>query len=236
MIKENQYKSCQSSHFDLEHAVLYGDLEKVRFCLDKGADVNYSQSIWFEDETPLHLAVRYKYPKIVQLLLERDDLHLNKGNKFGDETPLHLAVRFKNPEIVQLFLEREDLDPNKGNKDCDTPLHLAIKGESQEIVKLLLERTDIDPNKVNKTEVNITFITMSSLVPTNKPGVGSRTESNEETHVKNYTLNITKALYKNLEATEINLSIEYKHTAGGIVLTADAVTFELLRLATLKLL
>ncbi|CAC5378670.1 unnamed protein product [Mytilus coruscus] len=75
---------------------------------------------------------------------------------------------------------------------------------------------------------------MSSLVPKSKSREKSRNEGNEETHVKNYTLNITKALYKKLEATKRNLSIEYKHTAGGIVLTADAVTFELLRLATLN--
>ncbi|CAC5400211.1 MLL4 [Mytilus coruscus] len=75
---------------------------------------------------------------------------------------------------------------------------------------------------------------MPSLVPTNKSRARSRTEGNKETHVKNYTLNITKALYKKLEATKRNLSIEYKHTAGGIVLTADAVTFELLLLATLN--
>ncbi|CAC5374322.1 unnamed protein product [Mytilus coruscus] len=75
---------------------------------------------------------------------------------------------------------------------------------------------------------------MSSLVRTSKSRERSRTEGNEETHVKNYTLNITKPLYKKLEATKRNLSIEYKHTAGGIVLTADAVTFGLLRLATLN--
>ncbi|CAC5405645.1 unnamed protein product [Mytilus coruscus] len=75
---------------------------------------------------------------------------------------------------------------------------------------------------------------MSSLVPTSKSRARSRTEGNEETHVKNYTLNITKALYKKLKAKRRNLSIKYKHTAGGIVLTADSVTFELLRLATLN--
>jgi hypothetical protein len=52
--------------------------------------------------------------------------------------------------------------------------------------------------------------------------------------MKNYTLNITKALYTKLEATKRNLNVEYKYTNGGIVLTADAVTFELLRLATLN--
>ena len=75
---------------------------------------------------------------------------------------------------------------------------------------------------------------MSSLevVATNKSR--ARTEINKEDCMKNYTLDITKGLYKNLEATKRNLNVEYKYTNGGIVLTADAVTFELLRLATLN--
>ena len=77
---------------------------------------------------------------------------------------------------------------------------------------------------------------MSSLevVATNKSGI--RKEVNKEDGMKNYTLNITKALYKNLETTKRNFNVEYKYTNGGsgIVLRADAVTFELLRLATLN--
>jgi hypothetical protein len=54
--------------------------------------------------------------------------------------------------------------------------------------------------------------------------------------MKNYTLDITKALYKKLETTKRNFNVEYKYTNGGsgIVLRADAVTFELLRLAILN--
>jgi hypothetical protein len=52
--------------------------------------------------------------------------------------------------------------------------------------------------------------------------------------MKIYTLNITKALHKKLEATKRNLKVEYKYTNGGIVLTADAVIFELLGLAILN--
>ena len=57
---------------------------------------------------------------------------------------------------------------------------------------------------------------------------------NKEDCMKNYTLNITKALHKKLEATKRNLKVDYKYTNGGIVLTADAVTFVLLGLATLS--
>ena len=75
---------------------------------------------------------------------------------------------------------------------------------------------------------------MSSLevVATNKSR--ARTEVNKEDNTKNYSLATTKALYKKLEATKRNLNVEYKYSNGGIVLTADAVTFELLRLVTLN--
>jgi hypothetical protein len=57
---------------------------------------------------------------------------------------------------------------------------------------------------------------------------------NKKDCIENYTLNITKALYKKLEAIKRNLKVEYKYTNGGIVLTAYAETFELLGLATLN--
>jgi hypothetical protein len=41
-------------------------------------------------------------------------------------------------------------------------------------------------------------------------------------------------MYKKFEATKRNLNVEYKFTNGVIVLTADAVKFELLGLATLN--
>jgi hypothetical protein len=70
------------------------------------------------------------------------------------------------------------------------------------------------------------------VVATNKSS--ARTGVNKEDCMKNYSLNIKKALYKKFEATKRNLNVEYKFTNGVIVLTADAVKFELLGLATLN--
>lgn len=50
----------------------------------------------------------------------------------------------------------------------------------------------------------------------------------------NYILNVNKALSKKLEATQTKQNIEYILKEGGIVMTADAVTFELLKLTTIK--
>lgn len=48
---------------------------------------------------------------------------------------------------------------------------------------------------------------------------------------KEYKLNVNKALKKKLEATQRERSASYKHTMGGIVITADAATFELFKSA-----
>lgn len=49
-----------------------------------------------------------------------------------------------------------------------------------------------------------------------------------------YIVNVNKAQSKKLEATQRKQNIEYILKEGGIVMTADAVTFELLKLATIK--
>ena len=58
--------------------------------------------------------------------------------------------------------------------------------------------------------------------------------SNTESSVHNYTLNITKSLHKKLEANKRNINVEYKFTNGGVVLTSDTVTFELFIIVTLN--
>ena len=49
----------------------------------------------------------------------------------------------------------------------------------------------------------------------------------------NYRLNIAKALQKKLDATRRDQHVEYKLTNGGMVITADTATFELIRLASI---
>ena len=46
-----------------------------------------------------------------------------------------------------------------------------------------------------------------------------------------YTLNIDKALKKKLDATKRQQNVLYEYTKGGLVITAVAATFELLRIA-----
>ncbi|CAC5407357.1 unnamed protein product [Mytilus coruscus] len=50
--------------------------------------------------------------------------------------------------------------------------------------------------------------------------------------IKDYSLNVDKALIKKPEATQRSTILEYKQTSGGLVIKADAATFELLKHAT----
>jgi hypothetical protein len=54
-----------------------------------------------------------------------------------------------------------------------------------------------------------------------------------ESTVMDYTLNINRALKKKLKATQRNRTLQYKYTGGGIVITADAASFELFKMAAI---
>jgi hypothetical protein len=59
-------------------------------------------------------------------------------------------------------------------------------------------------------------------------------ESSQDSHssiTNTYTLNIDKALKKKLNATKRQQNVLYEYTKGRLVITADAATFELLRIA-----
>lgn len=60
------------------------------------------------------------------------------------------------------------------------------------------------------------------------------TTVDDTTIVSNYTLNINKALQRKLEAAKREVNLEYTYTNGGIVIKADAATFELIKMATLE--
>lgn len=70
------------------------------------------------------------------------------------------------------------------------------------------------------------------------PTAGKATEfpSAQASHtatVKDYVLNVDKALTKKLLATKRSPKIEFTYKAGGVIITADAVSFELLKEAAI---
>ncbi|MHB9108266.1 MAG: ankyrin repeat domain-containing protein [Armatimonadota bacterium] len=93
--------------------------------------------------TPLHLAVLYNRPKVVQqMLAKKVDLAAvdNNGN-----TPLHLAAVKGAVEIAGLLLAK-DASINAVNTAGNTPLHLAAAANQTKVAALLLDRgAKIDP-------------------------------------------------------------------------------------------
>ena len=80
-----------------------------------------------------------------------------------------------------------------------------------------------------KTLARLTDLAEPSITEENEPvSTGDR----QSRHVTDYTLNIEKGLAKKLTAAQRKEKVSYEFKDGGLVITADAVTFELLKRAT----
>ena len=164
----------------LRDAVLAGDLDAVKQCLDAGTDPNvivvepplitaadkgYTHIVTIlldrgadvngQDVfgfTALHLASGRGYTDIVTILLDRGAA-VNGQNIFGF-TPLYMAVPYT--DIATALLEH-DADLNVTDKDGRTPLHLAALLLDADIFTLLLNaaaKPDVQ-NQDGETPVQI---------------------------------------------------------------------------------
>jgi len=105
----------------------------VRLLLaDKRTDCN-SVAV---DLAPLEVAASNGRAETVRILLELDDIDVNK------RWPLYSAVNSKAEEVVKLLLDDERIDANRG-PEGDTPLGLATRGRYVPIIRLLLGRRDV---------------------------------------------------------------------------------------------
>jgi hypothetical protein len=127
---------------DLLNASKYGDLEKAKQAIEKGADVK-TQSNY--GRTPLHWASNNGHEAIVSLLLE-NGADVNAQTKDGF-TPLHYGSSNGHKTIVSLLLEY-GADKNVRNSDGYTPLHNASRYGHEGIVSLLL-KNGADPTITN---------------------------------------------------------------------------------------
>lgn len=106
-----------------------GDVEKVKSCLAKGADIETKNSRW--KATPLYLAVNFDHEEVVEILLEKN---ANVDSKDCDgETPLYRAAAVGNETIVKMLLEHH-ADINAKDNDGRTPLYIAVFEDNNDIV------------------------------------------------------------------------------------------------------
>lgn len=124
----------------LDRACIFGYTEVVRELILRDVNLNITDT----GKPPLYQACYYKYPKIVEMLLE-NGADPNKPASDGT-TPINVASR-GSLEIVNLLL-KAGADPSISNNRGDTPLHSASRMGSLEIVKLL-SKAGADPSIPN---------------------------------------------------------------------------------------
>ena len=129
---------------ELRCACRDGDIDVVRACLDRGADINLKRGSYCDDKTPLFVACQYDHLEVVEFLLARGALHQITGLSLL--TPLHVACTSGHSRIVRRLLQVDT------NVNCDgsgtTPITVAASLGHVDVVRALLEH-GADPNRVD---------------------------------------------------------------------------------------
>ncbi len=127
---------------ELNNAIIADDLPRIKYLLDKGADVNARDP---QGYTPLTNALRNKYQRVTKVLIERGaDLELTDGN---GRSPLLLSIEKDDQESAGMLLDA-GADPTVTNKKGLTALHVAVEFASPSLVEYLIER-GLDLNSKN---------------------------------------------------------------------------------------
>jgi ankyrin repeat protein len=134
VFKKNLNASDSRGDKPLRIAIQKGNIEIVKYLLDKGASLEVADS---HGNTPLHIAVGVKNIEIVKYLLDKR-ANLEAAGPNG-KPPLYTAIEMGNIETVKYLLDRGarlDVTDSNGN----TPLHIAVALKNIEIVKHLLDK------------------------------------------------------------------------------------------------
>jgi ankyrin repeat protein len=117
----------------IHKAASLGDVDRVRSCLEKGADVNAKDK---DGQTALHMAASNKRKEVAELLLSRGaDINAKDGK---DYTPLFCAIWKEDQDIVKLLVTK-GADVSYTPKDDYPPLHYAVWNEDVNTVRLLVD-------------------------------------------------------------------------------------------------
>ena len=118
--------------------------------LEHGAEVNKLNPF---NETPLHIAIRWKQFKLAEFLLKHG-ADSNAEDAIGS-TPMHVLsvaeIENENKDNVLYFarvLLEHGAEVNRQDEDDQTPLHIAIQCDQCKLAKILVEH-GADPNAVD---------------------------------------------------------------------------------------
>ena len=115
----------------LHLAALYGQIDVVRFLLEKSAKIEATDA---DEKTPLHLAVVGARKDVVQVLLQKN-AEIEAKSSSG-QTPLFLAKENDHVEVAQLLLEK---NAQIGTTDKDGQTVTPISYASGKVVDVLLD-------------------------------------------------------------------------------------------------
>ncbi|KAM9394450.1 ankyrin repeat domain-containing protein 39 [Pholidichthys leucotaenia] len=114
-------------------AAMYGDVERVKFLVQKGTDPNLRDSTGY---TALHYGSRGGHLAICKFLLENGACASPQTP--GGATPLHRSAYCGHLNVVQLLLQHK-ADPMLCDDDGASPLHKAAEQSHEEVCRLLVE-------------------------------------------------------------------------------------------------
>ena len=127
----------QSATDDLFAAIEKNDIQKVRYLIPIGADVNAKDP--YASMTPLMMAAYDGYTEIAKLLIEKGSEVNAKGGVDMDMTPLIYAASQDRVDMVKLLLEN-GANVNVKTKYGWTPLFFAASRGKVDIAKLFIDK------------------------------------------------------------------------------------------------
>ncbi|XP_034686719.1 ankyrin-1-like [Vitis riparia] len=146
----------------LHIAAQFGKQKCVNLILKEHSDLSLLRRVNEHGDTPLHLAAREGYQKVVEALIHaakpqppqpcdiesRVEFHqgmLRTMNREGD-TALHEAVRYHHPKVVKLLIKEDPMFTYGPNHKGNTPLYMAAERGFDDLVDIILENFDTSPD------------------------------------------------------------------------------------------
>jgi ankyrin repeat protein len=127
----------QSATDDLFAAIEKNDIQKIRYLIPMGADVNARDP--YASMSPLMMAAYDGYTEIARLLIEKGAEVNAKGGIDMDMTPLIYAASQDQVDMVKLLLEK-GATVNAKTRYGWTPLFFAVSRGRVDIAKLLIDK------------------------------------------------------------------------------------------------
>jgi len=123
------------SIFELIKGYYFHYVELLLASKNIGFDINARDQ---QGNNALHYSINENNTRMVELLLNRQDLDINSRDKQGN-TALHLSINDNRLDIVSMLLNRQDIDINAKGEDGNLPLDQANLNQNSQIIQLLLK-------------------------------------------------------------------------------------------------